>query len=163
VEALHLSHNSGPKKFTSVTSITLAPFHGELEAHAGDLLRLASECFPNVTDVTMLATRPTVLRAVADGIADTADIDGDMIFPNMRSLALRDISPRFRPSPNRLISHRRLGGEPLQTLYLDRDSMKLVADLQWLHDNVEIVELDKWSILRMDSDQEDGRFYPPQD
>jgi hypothetical protein len=166
VATLRLS--SGPMKFTAITSITLAPFH-EFGAHdIVDILRMASESFPNVTDLTILAVCTKILRAVADGLAGIdADREGNMLFPNMQSLALRNIpsSSRFEPSLNSLISCRISEGKPLQTLCLDKHSMELVAGWQWLHDHVEVVELDRWAILRMDSlicDEEDVRFYPHQ-
>jgi hypothetical protein len=84
----------------------------------------------------------------------------------MRSLALRNIfpGPGAKMILSDLISFRSSRDEPLQTLYLDKESIHRMSQLQWFHDlGVEVVALDTWSVLRRDSllcDPEDSRFYP---
>lgn len=148
---LRSSDTPGQEKFATVKSVTLAPYHG----HPATCLRLASECFPNVIDVTLLGTMPEILIAAL----------GDTNFPNMQSLALRRLSPsRTETALISLISLRRLGDKPLRTLYLDKESIREMSHLHWFHDlEVEVVESDKWSILRRNTllcDEEDIRFYP---
>jgi hypothetical protein len=107
-------------------------------------------CFPNVTDVTLIADVPD---ALVEALKNT---DGDAFFPNMRSLALRNIYPRLTQTAKALsdfISCRVSRGKPFRTIYLDRESVHRLSTLRqwWLHDGIEAVELDKWSIIRQDS------------
>jgi hypothetical protein len=157
----HSPEGPAPNKFLALTSIMLSPYC-EPEHPVEDSLRLASEWFPNLTDVTLFGKAPHVLIEALGNITE-----GDICFPNMRSLALRNISPRFLGTIalRNLISLRISKDKPLQVLYLDRKSMDETKDMQWLHDKVDVVELDKWSILRESSllcDAEDAKFYPPQ-
>jgi hypothetical protein len=155
LEPLRVSECSGPKKFIGLSSITLAPFYSFSSAVVS--LRFASECFPNVTDVTLVGDVPDAL------VKALKNTDGDVVFPNMRSLALRNICPRLMQTTEALsdlISHRVSRGKPFRTIYLDKESMHRVP--WWLYDGIEVVELDKWSIIRQDSlfrAEQDIMFY----
>jgi hypothetical protein len=149
--------NSDSKRFTTLKSVTLAPSARSIQ----ELLQLASQYFPNVVDVSLigsLAESDTLIR----GLQDTDD-EGNIIFPNMRTLALRNLGYASEESLWSLLSYRYLSDSPLHTLYLDKVSIQQMSGLRQLQEKIEVVELDKWSLLRRGSllcDEEDDRFYP---
>jgi hypothetical protein len=129
----------GHKRYSTLKSLTLAPFADIVN----ESLRLASECFPGVVDVTLIGRESDFL---IEGLANT---DGAVISPNMRSLALRNLYAPLRNSnaPEdalcSLVAFRNLRDLPLRTLYLDKASMRQMSSLHQLRDKVEVVELDK--------------------
>jgi hypothetical protein len=156
LKELHRQEGLGPKRYATLKSLTLAPhdYYSSLD----ELLKLASECFPDVVDITLIAR---VSDFLIEGLANT---DGAVIFPNMQSLALRNLYSPQQEALCSLVAFRNSRDKPLQTLYLDKASIRRMSNLQQLRDAVEVVELDKWSILRRGSlfcDEEDKIFYPP--
>jgi hypothetical protein len=138
-----------PKRFTSLKSITLAPFHQNITA----ALRSASGCFPSITDVTLIGENPSTL---IHSLLEITDSD-DVIFPKMQSLALRDLCCEHADPISQVIAFRSSLDRPLHILYLDKVSMLRMPYLQ-LKDKVQVVELDKWSNTRQGSlycDQDD--------
>jgi hypothetical protein len=153
LEQLHDQEGLGPKKYATLRSVTLGPFVNTLD----ESLRLASECFPNVVDVTLIGRKSDILIGALENVDET------LIFPNMRSLALRNLYPANEYLLRSLVASRNSRGMPLHTLYLDEASLQRMSNLRQLHDTIKVVELDKWSILRQRSmfcDEEDSMFYP---
>jgi hypothetical protein len=146
----------GPKRYATLKSLTLAPYPYDLDGS----LQLASACFPYVVDITLMGRRPELL------LESLKQVDGAIIFPDMRSLALRNLNFPLQEVENALgglIAFRSSRDKPLHTLYLDKASMQRMSSLRELQDTVEVVELDKWSILRRGSpfcDENDPMFYP---
>ncbi|KAF8228791.1 hypothetical protein L208DRAFT_225106 [Tricholoma matsutake] len=149
-----LEENSCHQRFAHLKSVTLAPFRHSIKIS----LQLASEYFPSVVDVSLIGRDPLTL---IDTLANLDD-DGNIIFPNMRSLALRNLPSTIETDLCNMVAFRYSKDRPLHTLYLDNKSMRHMSGLQ-LKETIELVELDKWAILRQGSvfsDKEDELFYP---
>jgi hypothetical protein len=156
LKELHHQEGLGPKRYATLKSLTLAPYTTD---NLDESLQLASECFPYVVDVTLIGRKPDLL------LESLKQVDRAIIFPNMRSLALRDLDPSVQEVENAicgLVAFRSSRDKPLHTLYLDKASMQQMSSLRQLQDTVEVVELDKWSILRRGSpfcDENDERHH----
>jgi hypothetical protein len=154
LKELHHEEGLGPKRYATLKSLTLAPYYSSLD----ESLKLASECFPYVVDTTLIGRKSDFL---IEGLTNT---DGAVIFPNMQSLALRNLDSPLQEALCSLVAFRDSMDRPLHTLYLDKASIRQMSSLRQLWDAVEVVELDKWSILRRGSlfcDEEHETFYPP--
>ncbi|KAF9463970.1 hypothetical protein BDZ94DRAFT_1257896 [Collybia nuda] len=139
----HSQQVSAPDvKFPAVKSLTLSP----ASTYSFGIMGLASDCFPAVEQLTI----PNIHEdSFIDAFTETST--AATLWPHLTALALRNIDASNAASIPEVVSFRRRIGHPLQTLYLDYDSLTRIAlMLPQLENNIDVVELDIWSIQRRD-------------
>ena len=133
---------SNAPRFPALKSLTLAPAHGKLATVAD-----ANACFPSIK----LLILPNYNK-LSDRSFETTD--SRPFWPELDGLAVRDID-----EPDLLyefVRYRQGLGVPLRSLYLDPLSMSRMTRIEWLKDQLSLVEADPWKIQREDSFYRDG-------
>ena len=143
-------------RFPALKSLTLAPAH----AHAMEQsLGLASICFPGIE----LLILPNYHSKYFFLSFMTNDSNGAAPsrprWPQLHTLAVRDIDGRYNQNVlYEFVVIRQHLGVPLRTLYLDSSSLPRMTRLDWLKDQLAVVEADPWRIQCGDafySDEQD--------
>ena len=153
LSALFLESRHNPK-FPALKSLTLAPAH----PHAlGRAPMYASACFPGI-ELLILPNyhRPFFLLSfLMDDDAST-----EPRWPRLNSLAVCDIGGRNHENTlYDLVEDRQRLGAPLRTLYVDSSSVSRMTRMDWLKDQLTVVEADLWKIQRRDGFySEENRF-----
>ncbi|RDB28527.1 hypothetical protein Hypma_014941 [Hypsizygus marmoreus] len=134
-------HSTTSPKFRTLRSLTLSP----VSAAGFELVKLAAECFPAVEQLTI----PNI---DSEGfLAVFTDPTIDVLWPDLKTLALRDIDGSTKTALLKFLSFRNAAAYSLQSLCLDASSIQLLlTDIQSLDFEVDVVERDVWSILRRD-------------
>ena len=133
-----LSEYPNNPKFPALKSLTLAPSHVRSMRL---VLMFASACFPGIG----LLILPNYYRQFLRG--SFLMEDAKPRWPGLHSLAVRDIGGRHDESAlyNLLEDRERLGA-PLHTLYVDSLSVSRMTRMDWLKDQLTVVEADLWKI-----------------
>ncbi|KAG6832750.1 hypothetical protein H0H87_000599 [Tephrocybe sp. NHM501043] len=127
-----------PTKFEALKSITLSP----VSSSGFALLVEAAECFPTVELVMIPNIHAESFRDVFTG--ENAEI----VWPRLKALALRNIDCMSMARLLPVIAFREAAGRPLQTLYLDPNSIQRVSSmLPSLPPTLDVLERDIWSNL----------------
>jgi len=127
---------SNAPRFPALKSLTaLAP------AHAGVLglraVAVADACFPGIK----LLILPNYIKlSFAESFKPT---DSRPFWPELDGLAIRDIDDE---SVYKFVQDRQRLGVPLRLLYLDPLSMSRLTRMDWLKDQLSVVEADPWKI-----------------
>jgi hypothetical protein len=149
-----ISHNT--PRFPALKSLTLAPGHPYAQERA---LGLASICFPGIELLILPNYHSMDLLSFTTYNSDEAAPLRPR-WPELHTLAVRDMDSR-RHNQNvicEFIEQRKRFGVPLRTLYLDSSSMPRMTRMDWLKDQLLVVEADPWRIQCGDafySDEED--------
>ncbi|EDR10544.1 uncharacterized protein LACBIDRAFT_317059 [Laccaria bicolor S238N-H82] len=143
-----ISHN--PPKFPALKSLTLAP----AEAHSMQQnLRPASICFPGIELLILpnYYSESFLMSFMTDEAAP--------LWPGLHALAVRDIDGRCNQGVlYEFVEERQRLSVPLHTLYLDSSSVPRMTRMDWLKNQLSVVEADPWWIQCGDafySDEED--------
>ena len=140
-----LLENPNNPKFPALKSLTLAPAHARA---MGLALIYASACFPGITLLILPNYYKQSLR-----LSFLTEDDASR-WPRLHSLAVRDIGGRYDESAlYDLVKDRQRLGAPLRTLYVDSLSVSRMTRMDWLKDQLTVVEADLWEIQRR------GAFY----
>ena len=155
LRALFLENRNNPK-FPALKSLTLAPAHphsmGQAPMHA-------SACFPGIKLLILPNYHEQFLRMSFFKLTDDDDASTGPRWPRLRSLAVRDITSRHERMLYDLVEDRQRLGAPLSTLYVDSLSVSRMTRMDWLKDQLTVVEADLWKIQRRDGFySEDNRF-----
>lgn len=122
---------ASPGKFPALTSLTLAPAHSD----AFDVLPAAFECFPTIKHLAFA-------NVYYDGFAEMfADQDQEILWPELQSIALRDINAKTANLLTRMISLRKDRGHPLRQLRLDARSCERFPCLRF---QIPVEKADVW-------------------
>ena len=134
-----ISHNT--PRFPALKSLTLAPAH----AHAMELtLGPASICFPGIE----LLILPNYYSKyfLSSFMVETSD-GAAPLWPGLHTLAVRDIDGRYNQRVlYEFVEERQRLGVPLNALYLDSASVTRMTRMDWLKDQLSVVEVDPWRI-----------------
>ena len=146
-----VSHNT--PRFPALKSLTLAPAH----ARAMELtLGPASICFPGI--VLLILPNYYSKEFLSSFMIETSD-GAAPLWPELHTLAVRDIDGRHnQPVLYEFVEERHRLGVPLNALYLDSASVPRMTRMEWLKDQLSVVEADPWQIQRGNaffSDEED--------
>ena len=139
--------NRNNPKFPALKSLALAlaPAH----PYAMGLAPLyASVCFPGIELLVLLNYHKQFLNLSfpTDDFAFT-----DPCWPRLHSLAVRDIGGRHDESTlYDLVEDRQRLGVPLRTLYVDSLSASRMTRMDWLKDQLTVVEANLWKRQRRD-------------
>lgn len=129
-------------KFPAVKSLTLSP----ASTYSFGVMSLASDCFPAVEQLTIPNIHQDSFTA-----AFTETTTTSTLWPKLKTLALRNIDTSNAASLPTVVSSRRRIGHPLQTLFLDYDSLIRIAPmLPQLENDVDVIEQDIWFLRRRD-------------
>ena len=129
---------SNTPRFPALKSLTLAPAHSKLTTVA-----YASACFPGIK----LLILPNFNKLSFKGSFKTTD--SRPFWPELDGLAVRDIDDQG--VLYEFVQDRQRLGVPLRSLYLDPLSMSRMTRLDWLKDQLSVVEADPWKIQCEDS------------
>ena len=146
-----ISHNT--PRFPALKSLTLAPVH----AHAMQrTLGPASICFPGI-EILILPKYYSKFLSLSF-MTDNFDEAGPL-WPELHTLAVRDIDSRHNQNVlYEFVEERKRLGVPLGALYLDSSSVPRMTRMDWLKEQLSVVEVDPWRIQCGDafySDDED--------
>jgi len=145
-------------KFPALKSLTLAPANVNAMKWT---LRSASMCFPGIE----LLILPNYYRKcfLLSFMTDDPD-QAAPLWPGLHTLAVRDIDGRNNQGVlYEFVEERQRLGVPLHALYLDFSSVSRMTRMDWLKDQLSVVEANPWRIQCGDalySDEED-RFLGP--
>jgi hypothetical protein len=128
-------------KFPLLKSLTVTL----AEADEYDFLPLAFKCFPAVENLTL----PNVYEEQFSRMF-AALVDGLILWPQLRTLALRGIDRLTEDEVVRMVRFRKNQGYPLDTLYLDYDSLGMYS-LPSLRRQLVVKERDVWEIRRREA------------
>ncbi|KIK07062.1 hypothetical protein K443DRAFT_673639 [Laccaria amethystina LaAM-08-1] len=128
-------------RFPALTSLTLAPAHADAMEST---LTLANTCFPGIK----LLVLPNYYKESFMESFKTGGLEpSEQLWPELDGLAVRDIGERQNQVVlYEFIKVRRRLGVPLGTLYLDSSSMSRITRMDWLKDQLSVVEADPWKI-----------------
>jgi hypothetical protein len=128
--------NPNNPKFPTLKSLTLAPLHASANWLA---LILASACFPGIG--SLILPNKQLLRA------SFFTEDGASRWSRLHCLAVRDIGGGHDESMLcDFVKYRQRLGTPLRTLYMDSLSVSRMTRMDWLKDQLTVVEADPWKI-----------------
>lgn len=137
---------SDTPRFPVLKSLTLAPAYVD-----SNIVDLANACFPGIK----LLILPNY-----DKLSDCFKMtDSRPFWPELDGLAVRDIHDQG--VLYEFVQHRQRLGVPLRSLYLDPLSISRMTRMDWLKDQLPVVQADPWKTQREDSfyrDEETGRF-----
>jgi len=139
---------SNAPRFPALKSLTLAPINNmELRAVA-----LANACFPGIK----LLILPNYHKLSFVEYFKTTN--SRPFWPELDGLAVRDINDQG--ALYEFVQDRQRLGVPLCSLYLDPLSMSRMTRMDWLKDQLSVVEADPWKIQCQDSfyGDEETRF-----
>jgi len=146
-----ISHNT--PRFPALKSLTLAPAHSyDMERTFGP----ASICFPGIELLILpnYHSKYFLLSFMTDGSGPLRPR-----WPGLHTLAVRDIDGSCNQNVlYEFVEERQRLGVPLHTLYLDSSSVPRMTRMDWLKDQLLVVEADPWQIQCGDafySDDED--------
>jgi hypothetical protein len=150
-----LLENPNNPKFPALKSLTLVLAF----ALATELtLMSASACFPGIG----LLILPNYYKQSLKPSFWTGDVASiEPRWPRLHSLAVRDIGGRQDEGAlYDLVEDRQRLGAPLRTLYVDSLSVSRMTRMDWLKDQLTVVEADLWKIQRRDHfySDEESRF-----
>jgi hypothetical protein len=150
-----LLENPNNPKFPALKSLTLVLTF----ALATELtLMSASACFPGIG----LLILPNYYKQSLKPSFWTGDVASiEPRWPRLHSLAVRDIGGRQDEGAlYDLVEDRQRLGAPLRTLYVDSLSVSRMTRMDWLKDQLTVVEADLWKIQRRDHlySDEESRF-----
>jgi hypothetical protein len=128
-------------KFPLLKSLTVTL----AEAVEYALLPLAFKGFPAVENLTL----PNVYHKQFSRMF-AAFVDGLILWPRLRTLALRGIDRPTEVAVLRMVRFRKIQGYPLDTLYLDYDSLGMYF-LPCLRRQLVVKERDVWEIQRREA------------
>ena len=134
---------SNTPRFPALKSLTLAPAHSKLTTVA-----YASTCFPGIK----LLILPNFKKVSFKGSFTTTDFR--LFWPELDGLAVRRVGDRS--ALYEFVQDRQRLGVPLRSLYLDPLSMSRMTRMDWLKDQLSVVEADPWKIQCEDSFYRDG-------
>jgi hypothetical protein len=111
-----------------------------------DFLPLAFKAFPAVENLTL----PNVYDEQFSRMFAALLVDGEIIWPRLRTLALRGIDRLTEDAVLQMVRFRKNQGYPLDTLYLDYDSLRMYS-LSSLVRQLVVKERDVWEIRRREA------------
>ncbi|KAF9456913.1 hypothetical protein BDZ94DRAFT_1326633 [Collybia nuda] len=126
--------------FPLLTTLTLAPAHG----YAFEVLPIAYKCFPKLEH---LAFANIYAEPFQRFFCDESE---DLLWPHLKTFALRGLGPLAATPLEKMVSLRKGRGHPLEKLYLDETSLRVVADL-----DVEVECRDVWGFYQRDAFHQD--------
>jgi hypothetical protein len=109
-----------------------------------EILPLAFKCFPGVENLTL----PVYDEPFSCMFADL--VNGLILWPRLRTLALRGIDLLMEDAVLGMVQFRKSQGYPLDTLYLDYDSLGMYS-LPSLRHQLVVKECDVWEIQRREA------------
>jgi hypothetical protein len=130
-----------PFKFSSVKSLTLATA-GPIDYEA---LPIAGQYFPAVENLTL-----PVMYDKPFARMFTALVKGHILWPHLRTLSLRGIDRLTEDLVVQMVQFRKSKGSPLETLYLDYDSLGIYS-LPLLRRELVVKERDTWAVQRREA------------
>ena len=144
LNALFLESRHNPQ-FPALKSLTLAP----ASAYAmGPVLRYASACFPGIG---LLILPNYYEQVLTESFLTAGGASTEPRWPWLHSLAVRDIGGRHDESAlYDLVEDRQRLGVPLRTLYVDSLSVSRMTRMDWLKDQLTVVEANLWKRQRRD-------------
>ena len=146
-----VSHNT--PRFHALKSLTLSPSRAQNMARTLDL---ASLCFPGIELLILpnYYSKYFVSSFMAYDSGEAAPL-----WPGLHTLAVRDIDGRYNQDVlYKFVEERQRLGVPLRALYLDSSSVPRMTRMDWLKDQLSVVEADPWRIQSGDafySDEQD--------
>lgn len=125
------------RKFTTHKSLTFAPDNsGAFEAFP-----LASKCFPMIEHLTLINIYASAFLSYFTNMDQN-------LFPNLKSLAMRNVDSRIEHDLKVVIASRKCAGHPLKTLCLDPASLSSLSAREWFEGELSVEERDDWLIRR---------------
>ena len=131
------SHNT--PRFPALKSLTLALAHGHAMQRT---LGPASICFPGIELLILpkYHSKYFLSSFMAYGSDEAAPL-----WPGLHTLAVRNIDGRYNQNVlYEFVEERQRLGVPLQALYLDSSSVPRITQMDWLEDQLLVVEVDPW-------------------
>ena len=122
---------SNAPRFPALKSLTLTPAHG-----VSMIIALANACFPGIK----LLILPNFNKLSFVGSFKTTD--SRPFWPELDGLAVRHVDDRG--ALYEFVQDRHRLGVPLRSLYLDPLSISRMTRMDWLKDQLSVVEADLW-------------------